>query len=252
MKQAYLLFFLLTLIFNTTYSQQSKDKDVLYNLGEVNLNVKSGIKSYNLESLIYHATFSKEAIEVVQKLLRAEKCRNALDLANSINIFLETALSAKDLFSGRTYLNKTEDLILKVYSEYDLCNNGGSITASSATGENALNRLQQQQADLKAQQAALEKKANDIKLQLAEQEKKESLLRKEQFINLNEKAIANHISAYNDVLESCDCKDTILYASESVSVLSAKTFQDIRLYYLDTIIKLSDSYTNKLKACEKL
>ena len=251
MKQAYLLFFLCTFILNTTYSQQTKIKDVNFHLGEVNLNVKSGIESYNLESLKYHARISKEAIEIVQKLLKAEQCRNALDLSNSINIYLETAVSAEDLFSGRTYLNKTEDLILKVYSEYDVCNNGKSKTASNGTGENALSQLQQQQADLKAQQAALEQKANDIKRQLAEQEKQESRLKKEQFIALNEKAIAGTISAYNDVLKSCDCQDTIAYASESVSVISAKNFQDIRMYYIDAVIKLSETYTNKLKACKK-
>lgn len=252
MKQVYLLSFLFTFIFNTANSQHSNTKNLLYNLGEVRINVTAGIKSYNLESLKYHARISKEAIEIVQKLAKAEQCRNVLDLSNSINIYLETALSAESLFSGRTYLNKTEDLIPKAFYEYDLCTSKGANTASSDNGHNALNTLQQQQADLKAQQAALEQKAKDIKLQLAEQEKRESLLKKEQFIASNENAITIKISAYNDVLRSCDCQDTVSYSSESVSFLSAKNFQDIKMHYLNTIISISENYTNKIKACKKL
>ncbi|MEO8932919.1 MAG: hypothetical protein ABI295_01325 [Xanthomarina sp.] len=252
MKQAYLLFFLFTFIFNTTYSQQSNTKSLLYNLGEVRVNVTAGVKSYNLESLKYHARISKDAIEIVQKLAKTEQCRNVLDLSNSINIYLETALSAEDLFSGRTYLNKTEDLIPKAFYEYDICNSGQANTASDDSGQNALNTLQQQQANLKAQQAALEQQAKDIKLQLAEQEKRESLLKKEQFIALNEKTITIKVIAYNDVLKSCDCQDTVSYSSESVSFLSAKSFQDIKMHYLNTIISISENYTNKIKACKKL
>jgi hypothetical protein len=250
MKQAYLLFFLFTFIFTTAHSQQSNTKNVRYNLGEVSKNVTSGIESYNLEDLKYHARICKESIEVVEKLVEAEQCYNTLDLSNSIAIYLETALLAEELVTARTYLNKTEELILKAFYEYDICKSEFSNAKSSKYGENALNTLQQKQADLKARQAGLEQQAKDIELQLAEQEKRESLLKKQQFIVSNERAITRNINTYNDVLKSCDCQDTMSYASESVSVISAKNFQDIRMHYLDTIIGISENYTSKLKACK--
>lgn len=251
MKQAYLLFFLFTFIFNTSYSQQSNTKNLRFNLGEVSLNVTSGIKAYTLEDVKYHARICKKAIEIVKKLAEAEECYNTLDLSKTIAIYLDSALLAEELVTARTFLSKTEDLIAKAFYEYEICKRGEANTKSSAYGENALSALQQQQADLKAQQAALEQKAKDIKLQLAEQEKKESLLKKEQFIAANEIAITSSINAYNEVLKLCDCKDTILYNSESVSVISSKNFQDIKMYYLDINIKISENYTNKLKACKK-
>ncbi|WP_044399180.1 hypothetical protein [Lacinutrix sp. Hel_I_90] len=251
MKQGYLLFFLFTFIFNATYSQQSNTKNVRFNLGVVSKNVTAGIESYNLEDLKYHARICKDAIEVVEKLVVEEQCFNTLDLSNSIAIYLETALLAEELVTARTYLSKTENLILKAFYEYDICTTKEVSSEPSNYGENALNELQQQQADLKAQQAELEQKAKDIKLQLAEQEKKESLLKKQQFITSNERAITSSITAYNDLLKSCDCQSTISYSSESASVLTAKNLQEIKTYYLDMSISISQDYTSKLKACKE-
>lgn len=251
MKKNYLLFFLFTFILTATYGQQSNATNVRFNLGKVSKNVIAGIESYNLEDLKYHARLSKESIEIVEKLVESEQCYNALDISNSIAIYLETALLAEELVTARTYLNKTEDLILKAFYEYDICSNEEANAESSNYGENALTDLQQQQAELKAQQAALEQKAKDIKLQLAEQERQETLLKKQQFVTSNERAMTSSINAYNDVLKSCECQTSLAPSQESISDLSTKTIQDIKTHYLDKSIVISQSFGAKLKACKE-
>lgn len=249
MKQTYLFIFLCTVIFNTSFSQQASNKNVIFNLTEVRQNVKDGLIAYNLEGLLYHARLSKEAINKAQELLEKENCKKTLTLANSMAIFLETATTAEDLVTGRNFLRKTENLIGNAFFEYELCKSA-SITVKDES-QDALKTLKQQQDELKARQAELEQKARDIKLQLAEQEKQESLLKKQEFIAANESAVSNKVNAYNDVLKSCGCNDSMIYNPQGVSLLSAKSFQEIKSYYLDLVIGISENYTAKLKTCKK-
>lgn len=253
MKKYYLLSFVFILFFNTIHSQQSNDKDVHFNLSKVSKNITLGIKSYNVEDLKYHARISKKAIEIVERLVESEQCYTTQDLAGSIAIYLETALLAEELVTARTYLNKTEDLIIKAFYEYDTCSAAGGEdnNSNTAVDDTALTDLQKQQAELKAQQLALEQKAKAIKEQLAEQEEKESLLKKEQFIALNEKSITENIRVYNELLKACDCEASISNTSENISDMSTKKILQIRTHYLDKAIKISQNYITVLNDCKK-
>ncbi|WP_299889335.1 hypothetical protein [uncultured Lacinutrix sp.] len=250
MKKNYFLFFLfIFLIINITFGQHSNAKDVSLNLSKVSKNVTEGIKSYNLEDLKYHAKISKKAIHIVERLLEKEQCYNAADLSNSISIYLETAILAEELVNARTYLTKTEDLIIKAFYEYDICSTEESDNNNNNNNNNttALSDLEQQQLDLKTQQAALEQKAKEIKLQLANQEVK----KKDLFIAENTKAISENIKAYNNLLKSCNCEESISTVGINKANLITKSLEQIRTYYLDEIINISEIYLTKLKSCKQ-
>ncbi|WP_452231806.1 hypothetical protein [Lacinutrix sp. MEBiC02595] len=252
MKKQYLLFLLPIIFLNTITAKISKSGNGDTNLGIVTKNIDAGIKAYNIIDLKYHADLSKQAIESVIEALEATDCTSALDLSISISTYLDTALLADDLASGRTYLYMAEELIVKTFYEYELCNTltkeNNELTQNS---NNQLSDLEQQQAKLKQQQAELEQQANEIKRKLAEQQVKKSLLEKEQFITLQDKTIVENIKNYNDLLKTCDCNTTVNNSTENKITLSSKTIEELKAYYLNKIIRITENHLQLLNTCKK-
>jgi len=247
MKKIYFLFFLSALFLNNVSSQKANNEDIHFNLGKVQKNVTSGIKSYNLEDLKHHVKYSKTAINNVIRGIKSTECSNALELSDEISTLLDTALLSEELSTGRYYLKMIQDLINKVFYEYESCTIKDDTTNSS---NNSLAYIEEEQSDLELQQIALEKKAAEIKQMLAEQRLKQVNLEKNKFIESNEKAIKSNIKAYNDLLKACNCNATITNTNESTISLKSKDLEEIRTHYIDKTIRISENYLAELNGCK--
>lgn len=251
MKKKYLLLVLSIIFLNTTNATVYQQGDVHTNLRIVSKNITEGIKSYNFEGLKYHARIAKKSIETTKSLLESTDCTTTYDLAQSISTYLDTALLGDDLAAGRSYLYMAEELIDKTFYEYEVCTTASDDTSAVSDGNtNELSQLEQQQADLKRQQAELEQKANDLKRKLEEQKVKASLLEKEVFMTQQDKAIAKNITSYNELLKNCNCNATITDTPDDKTALSSKSIEQLRSYYLDKIIRITENYLQQLNSCK--
>lgn len=245
MKKNYLLF-LFAIIFIKSYGQEPASNDIHSNLAEASMNITSGSETFNLEDLKYHAKRSLNAINQARKQLNSTSCSKVLELSNEIAGLLDGAILSEDHNEGLSYITLTRDLILQAFYEYDVC-----AVKGSSSGENeALTELQQQKSNLKLQQIELELKAKEIERQLAEQEEKETFLKKQKFIDLNEKVIASNLKAYNDLLTACDCNTAVSTKTGNSSELTSKSLNEIRTHYLNKVITISESYLDKLNLCK--
>lgn len=250
MKKNY-LFFLFAFLVSFSYSQMSSSEDIQSELGIVSSNVASGEKAIYIEDLKHHIKLSKAAIKNVINNLKASNCKEALELCNEISGILDSAEFSNDLKGGRAYLTNVKPLIVKAFYQYDICTiNETNYSTDSNSNNEALTNLQQQQSDLKQQQIQLEKKAEEIKRKLAEQQTKESQLKKQKFIALNEKATATNLKAYNDLLKACNCNTSIYDNRVPSTDLSSKSIDDIKTYFLNKVIRISESYIDKLNLCK--
>ncbi|WP_028606996.1 hypothetical protein [uncultured Olleya sp.] len=254
MKKNYFTILLCIIALQLTHAKNYVTGDVHTNLGIVSKNLTAGIESYNLAGLQYHADLCKKAIENVKTSLQDSDCTKALDLSRSISTYMDTALLADDLASGRTYLQMAEKLILDIFYEYDVCTSSETTATTDVEtdkGGSALSQLEQQQAQLKQQQAALEQQANALKQQLADQKAKKAQLEKEQFIIKQNQAIANNVSSYNNLLQSCNCNTTVNDNTGSTMDATTATIPEIKSYYLEKAVKITQQYLEKLKTCKQ-
>jgi len=250
MKKNY-FFFLFALLCVLSYGQ-GKSSDIESNLSEVSINITSGNDTYNKEDLHYHAQRASIALrKVIESLEASRSCDKALELSNQIIGLLDVALIADNHGDGLINISECKELITKTFYEYDLCSMNGSTSSISTTTNAALTDLEQQQNNLKLQQQQLEQQAKEIKRKLAAQKEKEAHLLKQNFINANKKGLASNIKAYNDQLKACDCNETMFSSSaDDLTQLNSKSMAEIKAYYLDKTIAVTQKYITNLNSCK--
>ncbi len=243
MKKNY-LFFLLLLVFAQSYGQE-KSTDIESDLADVSINITSGNDTYNLEDLLHHAQRASDALnKVIASLEASSNCNKALNLANEISGLLDAALVSDNHGDGRINISECKDLITQTFYEYDFC-------AMKGNGNEALSELEQQQSNLRLQQIELELKAKEIKRQLAEQKEKESYLVKQKLIDANKKVFVSNVKAYNDQLKACECNTTMSNnIVDDLTTLSSKSLAEIKAYYLDKTITVTQTYLENLNKCK--
>jgi len=110
--------------------------------------------------------------------------------------------------------------------------------------------LQHQQLELEQQRLALKQKEEEINLKIAEKARKELELKKVQLIVKNHKLIEDSLEVYSETLSACDC-NTNVDAPKFDTKIKAKPLAEIKEHYINTIIKLSDDFSSKLRDCRK-
>ena len=238
MKKIYLLF-LLSII-----ASQSDAQEVYSKFVKVNRNVSEGIKAFNIESLKYHAKISKSSIEAAQKVMSTTDCENAMDLTKSINIYLESALQAKDFATAEAHLITTKNLVSELFYEYNLC------ATASIDNDPDLSELEKEQAKLLKQQAILEEKEREIKLKLQQQKREQAQQIKQNFIKINVDAITSNLKTYNASLKACNCDDVMDQNFISTEDFSNMATEKLKTYFINKNLKLTELYTSLLKNCK--
>lgn len=244
MKKRYLLFFL-CFVFALNVKANNFNSDLTSkNLDEASKNIASGIKSFNFQDFNFHVNHAKNAVVMLYSEMQSIQCNSAIDLSQEIAGRLDMALESEELVTGRYHLKLAEPLMLKLFYEYELC-------TTTVTPDNALANLEAKQAKLKEQQLALAQQAKNLKLELEKQQVMELALKKEQFITLNKSKVKQNVKAFNEVLSACGCNAKVDSFKGYTVGLSAKTTSEIKAHYLNEVIKASESYIDKLRACKK-
>lgn len=218
-------------------------------LSKYSRNTDLAIKAFSLENLKYYAKISKKHIEIAMASDDINNCYTAYDLAESAQIHLETALGNNDFATAQSHLMKVKELTMEIYNAYNRCSLDEETEEKTATLPNTteLSALEQ----LKKQQAELKLKEEAIKKQLKQQEQKQLQLQKKNFVTANESALKNNIKSYNSALKACNCQATITFKNTIGNLnISEKTIKDLKAFYLQKSIALSQNYLNLLNACK--
>ncbi|WP_179346300.1 hypothetical protein [Winogradskyella ursingii] len=249
MKKHYFLLLLFCFIFTKVNAQ-----DIYPNLVKANRNITAGLKAYNIKSLQYHAKISKLSIDSSIQELTNEDCQKASDLSTSITIRLESALLAQDFATAEAHLVVCEELISKLFYEFNLCATNDSAkntnTELAKNNETELSKLEMEQAKLLEEQSKLKEKERKIEAQLAQQKSKQKQQLKANFIKLNKETIISNIESYNASLKACDCNRNLDITFDGSQDFSNLEFEAIKSYFLDENIKLTKAYTSLLKDCK--
>lgn len=241
MKKLYFTF-LFTLCIALGFSKNNTD-DIITELGKVRHHVDAGEASFNLEDLKYHSKKALLAIKTVKGNLDIEKCEKTFEVSVRISDLLDSALISEELVEGQRYLNTSKSLITKAFYEFEIC-------SSIDHADLALNNLEQQQTQLKQQQLELERQAAQIKKQLEEQKQKEINLKKEAYINSNEKALQKTINAYNETLKACGCNQSVTSTNTNNLASKNNSIEQIKAFYIEKMLSISQVYQSKLSACK--
>ncbi len=242
MKKNYL--FLLIIITCLKFQAQTNcskaDSDVIYAYSDV----KTSYEANNISHLKEYAYKSLEAFKRAIPKLKDCGCVASYNHALDAIELLKKVDPAETYEDGRFYVKRARDIAKESIIELDKC--------TSATHEdNSLSVLQDEQAQLKEQQMALQLKANEIKQKMAKQKEKSLMLQKEEIISEYKTAIASSVKNYNDILKICGCKNEISNPNDDTGSLMDSSPEEIKTYYLKNIKDLATTYLTYLDSCNK-
>ena len=243
MLKNYLLI-LFSFLFLQTHAQ-----DVHVTLGKFSRNAAFGSKAFNLKNVKYYANLSKKAIDEVIQNQDFMNCNNAYDLSQTAIIHLESALLNDDFATAKSHLYKVEEITSEIFNEYNLCTikNDTEFTTSE---NSSLSDIERQQERLKQQQIELVRQEKELRLKLEAQKNKKLELEKQNFINNNQKALTEHIRTYNTSLKACDCNSTITGEDFATSDLLAKDIDELKVFYINKTMELTQHYITLLGNCK--
>ena len=242
MKKNYLflLIFITCLKFQAQTNCSEADSDVIYAYSDV----KTSYEANNISHLKEYAHKSLEAFKRAIPKLKDCGCVASYNHALDAMELLEKVEPSETYEDGRFYVKRARDIAKESIIELDKC--------TSATHEdNSLSVLQDEQAQLKEQQLALELKAKEIKEKMAEQKEKSLMLEKEQMISKYKTAISSSVKNFNDVLKICECKNEISNPNDNSGSLMNSSPEDIKTYYLKNLKELTTTYLAYLESCNE-
>ena len=244
MKHYYLLFLL---FFALTSNAQTNCDDASAYLVNAYSHVKDAYDSNNISHLKYYANRSVESFKLSKKTLDDCDCKTALELAEKGMDLLVKVEDAETFEDGRFYVKRARDISKKSVIEIDKCAYNNSIETPIESNE--LTNLQSEQLKLQQQQEALKLKEEELKTKLAEQKGKALILQKKQLILNYENAIVANIKTYNETLNICDCNHEILKNSETSEGIIAKSIEDIKTHYTNSLKVVASKYISQLNSC---
>ena len=218
-------------------------KNINLDLANVNLNLDTGIESFDMESCHYNAREAHKLITKVHNTLKRGQCNKALDLVYEIKAEIEAALRTDEHIHGKMYLGKAKKLMNKTFYQYEMC-------VTTSTGDEALTELEQRQQQLKMQQLQLEREELEIQTRLAEQKQEEQMIEKKRFIGANISAFEDTIEAYNQFLEACNCGTKIDKKLDDSDKLTDKSLNQIKIHFLEKTKLVTNDYMATLDDCD--
>lgn len=239
----YLCLFATFLSFGQNEASKDLSKNVNLDLANVNLNLDTGIESFDMESCHYNAREAHKLITKVHNTLKQGQCRKAIDFVYEIKAEIEAALRTDEHVHGKMYLGKAKKLINETFYEYEMC-------VTTSTGDGALTELGQRQQQLKLQQLQLEREGLEIQTRLAQQKQEEQMIEKKRFIHANMNAFDDTIEVYNQFLEACNCGTKIEKKLDDSHKLTDKSLKQIKIHFLEKTKLVTNDYMATLNDCD--
>lgn len=246
MEKKLIILFAFTL--NVLYGQSDCDNansDLIYAYS----NIKSAYDSNNVDHLKYYSDRSKGSFERSRERLKNCGCQTAYDLAYDAIALLKKVKPAETFEDGRFYVKQVKEIAQQSITALDKCTIQGDDFIADA-GNESLSSLQMEQEKLKQQQEALKRKAEEINAKLAEQNELALKLEKEEMIKSFENAVSKNVESYNTTLKTCNCDFRPISKSENDTNIYNKSLEEIKLYYLDSLKKLTSNYLSQLNSCD--
>ncbi|MBU3822430.1 hypothetical protein KO566_10185 [Flavobacteriaceae bacterium XHP0103] len=240
-------FLAFTLVINMLSGQSPCDNansDLIYAYS----NIKSAYDSNNVDHLKYYSDRSKGSFERSKEHLKNCGCQTAYDLAYDAIELLKKVEPAETFEDGRFYVKQVKEIAQESITALDKCTIQGDDFIADASNEN-LSSLQMEQEKLKQQQLELKRKAEEINAKLAEQNELALKLEKEEMIKSFESVVSKNVESYNSTLKACNCDFKPISKSENDTNIYSKSLEEIKLYYLNSLKKLTSNYLSQLNAC---
>lgn len=249
MKNQILIIFL---TLNLFVGAQINCEDANYYLGSAYSHVKKAYDSpNNISDLKYYSNRSLESLKLAKNALNTCDCKKVIDLTNKGIDLLAQVEDAETDEAGRFFMKRARDVCKESLVEIDKCSLGVNITDNNIESKenNAIVTLQNEQLKLKKQQDALKQKEEEIKRQLALQQKKELELNKNTLVLSYKKATAKQIKTYSETLKALGCQ----YKSIEPNTPFEDGFdvRDVKTHHINYLKALASNYIDQLNTCKQ-
>ncbi|NNF75729.1 MAG: hypothetical protein HKN00_11125 [Flavobacteriaceae bacterium] len=240
MKNYYI--FLLSLLFITQISAQTKCSEADSDVNYAYSHIKSSYDSNNISDLKYFAYRSYEALNRAKPILEACGCDPTLTVTIDGIELLKKVETAETYEDGRFYVKRARELSRKGIGALDSCNQISMEEEELLTLEMEQNKLKEKQLELEQQQQLLQRR-------LLEQKEKELVVQKEILITNYSAALNSNINSYKEALRNFECDLQIRTDIPDHSELLKYSSDQLKQYFSKAIKTASDHYLLKLENC---